>query len=89
MGRRLVLLIHVIAIALLFVSVAALGIEIFANDLENIRSIQIWAAIAIACLNINAFAVIWKLWSTGTGKEKSISIALTIIIIVFWIMKFI
>lgn len=26
----------------------AMGIEIFANDLENIRSMQLWAAVAIA-----------------------------------------
>ena len=89
MGRRLILLIQVTAIVLLFVSVAALGVEIFANDLENVRSMQIWAAAAISCLNINAFAAIWKLWSTGKRREKRIAIALTVIIIVFWITKFI
>ena len=86
---RFIAWIQLAAIALLVISAAALGIEIFANDFENIRSMQIWAAVAVVCLNINAFAAIQKLWSTGNDKEKRIAVLLTVILIIFWIIKFI
>lgn len=75
------------AIIILIISVIALGAEIFINDTDNTSAITVWGIIAIAALNINAFAAIYRFWRSGNAKEKTIAIFLFFLIIIFWIAK--
>ena len=84
---KVVFWIQIISIVLLFIAVTALGVEIFVNDVENIAAMQVWAIIAIVCLNINAFAAIFKCYRNGKPLEKKLAIALAFIVIIFWIAK--
>ena len=79
--------VQVCSIVLLIVSVMAMDVEIFINDIDNTTAIVIWGIIAIVCLNINAAAAIYKFWKTGSDKEKVIAIFLVLLIIAFWIIK--
>ena len=84
---RCVTWIQVIAILLLVVSVALLGVELFIRDADNTNAILVWGIIAIVCLNINAIAAIYKYWKSGNNNAKALSIFLLIIILIFWISK--
>ena len=78
-----------LSLALLIISVSAMGAEIFINDMENITAMKIWAVIAIVCLNVNALGCIGKLWKNGTKSEKRIAVFLVVLIAVFWLYKLI
>lgn len=89
MSMRIITRIQRAAILLLIVSVAAMGVEIFINDLENIRPLWVFCITAIVCLHVNAFAAIWKLWRAGTKKEKGVAATLAVIVAGFWMIKLI
>ncbi len=81
--------IQLCSVALLIVSMLALGFEIFVNDLENLTAMYIWGIIAIVCLHINAAIALYRCWKTGKDTDKKIVIFLTFLIIIFWISKLI
>ena len=89
MSMRIIARIQRAAVLLLIVSVAAMGVEIFINDLENIRLLWVFGITAIVCLHVNAFAAIWKLWRAGAKKEKCVAAGLAVIVAVFWMIKLI
>ena len=84
---RVLFLLQTVAVIILIISVIALGAEIFINGANNTSVITVCGIIAIAALNINAFAAIYRLWKSGKGKEKTVAIFLFFLIIIFWIAK--
>jgi len=87
--KKTMFLCQILSLALLIISVSAMGAEIFINDLENAAALKVWGIIAIISLNANALICIWRLWKNGSGKEKTAAIFLLAIIIIFWLTKII
>ena len=84
---RVLKLIQITAVVALIISVMALGVEIFINDAENITAMQFWGVTSIICLNVNAFAAIYRLWETGGSRNRATAVFLLILITAFWTAK--